>query len=274
MGTERAAWGPFLREVSALGLVGMLGLVATAYVAMRTSRGIRLDLAASDAVSSPARVLGHFYAGMAWVSVGSVGVSLLVCVAFALLQRRFDLAVGAVVVIVGGNVTTQVLKYDVFPHVDLSPEPSGLPSGHTTVALSVALAAVIVAPSAWRSIVAIVVSATSSFMGVGLVLGRFHAPADVLAATFVCVIWAAIGLSLAVLVRNRPPVPAPAQRVSLHAGALLGAALVGGLLVAGGVRPQPGLRDLGLGIVSLGSIGLACAVSVAAVAHVADRHLG
>jgi hypothetical protein len=50
--------------------------------------------------------------------------------------------------------------------------------------------------------------------------------------------------------------------------------VVGGLLVSWGVRPQPGLRDLGLGIISLGSIGLACAVSIAAVAYVADRHLG
>ena len=57
-------------------------------------------------------------------------------------------------------------------------------------------------------------------------------------------------------------------------GALIGAAMVGGLLVSWGVRPEPGLRDLGLGIISLGSIGLACAVSVAAVSYVADRHLG
>jgi len=57
-------------------------------------------------------------------------------------------------------------------------------------------------------------------------------------------------------------------------GALIGAAMVGGLLVSWGVRPEPGLRDLGLGIISLGSIGLACAVIVAGVAYVADRYLG
>jgi hypothetical protein len=57
-------------------------------------------------------------------------------------------------------------------------------------------------------------------------------------------------------------------------GALIGASIVGGLLVSWGVRPEPGLRDLGLGIISLGPIGLACALSVAAVAHLADRHLG
>jgi hypothetical protein len=54
----------------------------------------------------------------------------------------------------------------------------------------------------------------------------------------------------------------------------MGASIAGGLLVSWGVRPEPRLRDLGLGIISLGSIGLACAVSVAAVAYIANRHLG
>jgi hypothetical protein len=107
---------------------------------------------------------------------------------------------------------------------------------------------------------------------VALVLGRWHRPSDVIAATFVCVVWAAVGLLTAALVRHRQPASAPS--VSVHVGALIGASVVGGLLVSWGVRPQPGLRDLGLGIISLGSIGLACAVSIAAVAYVADRHLG
>jgi hypothetical protein len=34
------------------------------------------------------------------------------------------------------------------------------------------------------------------------------------------------------------------------------------------------MRDLGLGMISLGAIGLACAVSVALVARIADRHFG
>jgi len=98
------------------------------------------------------------------------------------------------------------------------------------------------------------------------------------AAGLVCAVvqsWtrnSAAGLLAAALGRHRPPVVAP--KVSAHVGALIGASMVGGLLVSWGVRPEPGLRDLGLGILSLGSIGLACAVSIAAVAYIADRHLG
>jgi membrane-associated phospholipid phosphatase len=250
----------------------VLGLASTAYVALRTSRGLILDRAASDAVSSPAPVLDRLHQGLGWMSVGSVAVSLMVCVTFAVFRRRFDLALGAAVVIGGADLTTQVLKKDLFTHVDLGPGPNSLPSGHTTVALSIALAAVMVAPPAWRSTVAIGVSATAALVGVALVLGRWHRPSDVLAATFVCLVWAAVGMLTAALVRHRPPVAA--RGVSVHVGALIGASLAGGLLVSWGVRPEPGLHDLGLGIISLGSIGLACAISVATVAYVADRYLG
>jgi membrane-associated phospholipid phosphatase len=271
-GTAQAPWKPFLAAVCALAAVGVLGLLATAYVALRTSQGLSLDGAAADAVSSPPLVLNRLYDGLSWVSVGSVAISLLVCVTLAVMRRRFDLALGAVVIIGGADLTTQILKNDLFRRVDVGQGPNSLPSGHTTVALSIALAAVIVAPSAWRSTVAIGVSATAALVGVALVLGRWHRPSDVIAATFVCVVWAALGLLAAALVSQRPPAVAP--KVSVHVGALIGASMVGGLLVSWGVRPQPGLRDLGLGIVSLGSIGLACAVSVAAVAYIADRHLG
>ena len=268
----QAPWRPFLTAVGILAAVGLLGLAATAYVALQTSRGLRLDDAASEAVSSPAPLLDRLYQGLGWMSVGSVAVSLMVCVTLAVVRRRFDLALGAAVVIGGADLTTQILKRDLFTRADLSPGPNGLPSGHTTVALSIALAAVIVAPPAWRSIVAMGVSATAALVGVSLVLGRWHRPADVLAATFVCLVWAAAGMLTAALVRRRPAVFE--RGASLNLGALVGASMTGVLLVSWGVRPEPGLRDLGLGIISLGSIGLACAGSVAAVAYVADRHLG
>jgi membrane-associated phospholipid phosphatase len=280
--------------VSALAILGGLGLAVTAYVALRTAQGERLDVAAQDAVSSPAEVLSRLYAGLGWVTVETVGLSLVACVALAVVRDRFDLALGALVIIGGANVTTQILKRLVLPDLKLSPGFNGLPSGHTTVALSIALAAVLVAPSAWRSMVAIGVSVTATLVGVALVLGRYHRPSDVIAAAFVCLGWAALGLLAAALVRRRWPAavhdapdppgdpgdpgahedhepPVPAASVGL--GALIGASVVGGLLVSWGVRPKPGLDDLWLGVLSLGSIGLACAISIAAVARMADRHL-
>jgi hypothetical protein len=97
-----------------------------------------------------------------------------------------------------------------------------------------------------------------------------------------------VGLLAAALVRRRWPASAhdapdaseahedraaPVPVASVGLGALVGASVVGGLLVSWGVRPKPGLDDLWLGVLSLGSIGLACAISIAAVARMADRHL-
>jgi hypothetical protein len=271
-GTPQASWKPFLTAVCLLAGAGLFGLLVTSYVALRTSQGLRLDSAAADAVSSPPMVLSRLYEGLSAVSVGSVAISLLLCVTMAVMRRRHDLALGAMIIIGGADVTTQILKNDLFGRVGIGEGPNTLPSGHTTVALSIALAAVVVAPPAWRSMVSIGVSATAALVGVALVLGRWHRPSDVIAATFVCVVWAAVGMVAAALVRRCPPAMAP--RVSANVGALIGASMVGGLLVSWGVRPQPGLRDLGLGVISLGSIGLACAMSVAAVAYIADRHLG
>ena len=258
-------------EVGALALAGALGLAATAYVALRTSRGLRLDGEAMAAVSSPQLALHRLHEGLGWVSVGSVGLSLLACVALALVRRRFDLALGAAVLIAGANVTTQVLKYDVFTRPDLSLGPNSLPSGHTTVALSIALAAVIVVPPVWRPTTAMGVSAVATLVGVATVLGRWHRPSDVIAATFVCVVWAALGLLAAAFIsRQRPRTPPSASAL---VRALIGAFAAGGLLVSWGVRPQPGMRHLGLGMISLGAIGLACALTVALTAEAADRHL-
>jgi hypothetical protein len=272
----RAPWGPFLREVSALAPFGLLGLAATAFVALRTSAGLRLDETVLDAVSSTA--LSEYLAHVQMRSLSHWLIALLLLALallalLALVRLRFDLLLGAVIVVAGANPTTHFLQHDLFTRPDLSSGVNGLPSQHMTVALSVALAAVIVAPPAWRSLVAIGVSAAATLVGVALVLGRWHRPSDVLAAVFVCLVWAAVGLLAAGLVRRRRP-PVPVRSAWVVVGALIGSWTVGVFLVWRGARLQPGLPDLVLAIIALASIGLASAVSVVAVARVADRHLG
>jgi hypothetical protein len=123
----RGARRPFVTAVIALGLSGLVGLAATAYVALRTSRGLRLDREALDAVSSPTLVLSRLQEGLNWVSVGSVGLSILACVTLALVRRRFDLTLGAATLIAGANVSTEILKGDLFTRPDLSQGANSLP---------------------------------------------------------------------------------------------------------------------------------------------------
>lgn len=268
----RARWRPLLAAVSVLAVIGLLGLAATSYVALRTSSGVGLDARLLDAVSSTTPAHYQLHSDLRGSARWSILLLALAGALPALVRPRLGLWLGAGIVITGANVAAQVLQHDVFTRPGVSPGTNGLPSQHMTVALSVAFAAVVVAPSAWRSVAAIGVSAAATLVGVALVLGRWHRPSDVIAAVFVCLAWAAVGLLVAGLVRRRPP--APGRSTSALVGALIGAWTVSLLLVSWGARPPPGQPDLGLGIISLGSIGLACAVCVAAVAHVADRHLG
>jgi len=272
-GAAPAPARPLVASLGAMAAVGLLGLAATVHVALRSSRGLRLDRAASDAVSNPALVLARLYEGRGWATF-TVGLLLLLTVLLAMARARADLALGALVVIGGANLTSRILKYGVLPGLDLRPEPASLPSGHATAALSVAITAVILARPAWRWTVAVAVSAAAAFVGVAMVLGRHHQPLDIIAAIFVCLLWAAAGLLTALLVRHRSPAAAPAPGAPVSRRVVVSISIGGALLVWWGVRPQPDLQDLWLGVAALGFIGLACAASVAAVARLADRHLG
>lgn len=268
----RAPWRPFLAAVSVLAVVGLLGLAATSYVALRTSSGVGLDARLLDAVSSTTPAHYQLHSDLRGATRWSILVLALAGALAALVRPRLSHWLGAGIVIAGANVSAQILQHDVFTRPEVSPGTNGLPSQHMTVAFSLALAAVVVAPSAWRSMVGIGVSAAATLAGVALVLGRWHRPSDVLAAAFLCIVWASVGLLSAGLVRRRPPTSA---RITLTLlGGLVGAWTVSLFAVSWGARPPAGLPDLGLAVISLGSIGLACAIGVAAVAWVASRHLG
>lgn len=108
---------------------------------------------------------------------------------WALGRRRQALA--AVALVAGANVTTQVLKV-VLAHPRLQPAvgveqlgPEAFPSGHATASMSVALAAVLIAPGRLRAAVA--AGAAVYVVGVCtsvLVLG-WHFPSDVLGGLLV-----------------------------------------------------------------------------------------
>lgn len=105
------------------------------------------------------------------------------------------------------NVTTQVLKpllatsrdrpyfEDQFPH-------DTFPSGHATGAMSIALAAILVAPPDRRRVVAVVGLAYALVVGAAIVLAGDHFPSDALGGFAVAAAWAA--LAAATLTRARP----------------------------------------------------------------------
>ncbi|WP_237047971.1 phosphatase PAP2 family protein [Lentzea guizhouensis] len=138
----------------------------------------------------------------AWQALGEITVYSLAAavVAVALvgvLRRRWDLAIAAVGVIVAGQAVVQVLKRFVLPRPALV-EVTGdyahnsLPSGHTTIAMTVLFAAVIVVPYRWRGVMLFFVLPWAVGIGQYTLTAKWHRLSDTLAAD-------AIALSVAAL---------------------------------------------------------------------------
>ena len=264
-----------LVRAAGMAATAVLALVVIATVALGSATGQRLDRRAMDALSSPQRTTHRLVEVLSLVSVWSVALVLAACVVLALLRRRIAAAAAAMVLVAGANVTTQVLKYDVLTRPDIGfGDANSLPSGHTTVAVSLALAGVLVAPAAWRSLVALLGSGGATLIGAGTVVGRWHRPGDVVAGVAVCLIWAALALAvLALLRRTRHDMAGAPDSALPHLTSLLGAGAVGLVIVSAGVRPTGQPHSLLLAAVSLAAIGVACAGSVGWLSRVAGPYV-
>ena len=164
-------------------------------------------------------------------------------VAVALLRGRPRLAIAVAAILLGANVTTELLK-PLLAHPRAAwllggrapVGPASWPSGHATAAMSLALTSVLAAPGRLRPVVATLgaafaVAVSYSFLSLG-----WHYPSDVFGGFLVAATWT--GAVVAALLtaeerRARPATELPsvgrATRVSLRGalappgGALLGA---------------------------------------------------
>ncbi len=137
-------------------------------------------------------------------------------VLIALARRRLRLALAICAILLGANVTTQLLK-------PLLAQPRGAasvldgfspvaaaswPSGHATAAMSLALCCVLAVPSWLRPSMAAVgaafaVAVSYSFLALG-----WHYPSDVLGGFLVATTWTLLGVSALLAVQRRRVGPA------------------------------------------------------------------
>jgi membrane-associated phospholipid phosphatase len=122
----------------------------------------------------------------------------LVCIVLAipLVRRRWLAAVAGAAVIIGANLTTQLLQEITYGDrvVFLMPR-AYWPSGHTTAVVSVALALLLGVPKPMRPLAAAAVVIAAAVMGWAVVVVATHLPSDVVAAVFVCGIWASLAVA-------------------------------------------------------------------------------
>jgi membrane-associated phospholipid phosphatase len=200
------------------------------------------------------------------ISIGSLVLLGGGLVTVALLLGRRRAALGAVIVIGGANVTTHVLK----PLI----REDRFPSGHATVSMSLALAAVLVSPPAWKLLAGLIGAAYAAGVGVSLVIQAAHYPSDVAAGYLVCGVWA--GATGALLAEDREV----REPRSTGAGLIAAAVAIAGFAVAVTVAvvEHPGIvvrvedrTKLVFALTVLVGLALVVAVGFAAIQAIALR---
>lgn len=254
-----------------LALAHVAALVAVWRLALHTQTGQWLDTVAltgneigQDRIDEPVnRVLDA-------VSVVSLLAATAVIGFIALLRRRIALALTATALIVGANVTTQLLKYGLArPDYGIDPERAGvgnsLPSGHACVAASVAVALVLVLPRKVRVLGAFLGAGYAAVNGVATLSAGWHRPSDAVAAFLVVGGWAALGGLLLLLTQREEAQVEPADSHRTAALVLGIAGLVAIIVAAIALawldgQPTEPVRELGRRPLLVGYAGSAAGI--------------
>jgi membrane-associated phospholipid phosphatase len=201
-------------------------------------------------------------------------------ICFALARGRPRLAVMSAVVLLGANVTTQVLKVllaeprpsELLPWNSISAE--AWPSGHTTAAMSLALCLVTVASPRLRPLAAAVGAVFTLGVVYSLLLLGWHYPSDVLGGFCVAAAWTLAGLAAVGAADRRWPAGAGRDRAVRMGEAVGPAALAAaGLVVLAALmalaRPEAALSYVDehpafvVGAATIGAAALALATALA-----------
>jgi membrane-associated phospholipid phosphatase len=199
-------------------------------------------------------------------------------VVVALIRRRGRVAVAVAGIMLGANVTAQLLKslltqvHPVPIRLDyvLQFKAAAWPSGHATAAMSLGLCAVLVARTRWRPAVAATGAAFAVAVSFSFLILVWHYPSDVLAGYLLAATWTLVGVAAVWAADARwpraiagsSPVPLTArQALGPPAAAALGALVLVGLVAL--ARPHPVIayahahQAFVIGAAGLAAVGLA-----------------
>ncbi|MFI5495677.1 phosphatase PAP2 family protein [Actinoplanes sp. NPDC051859] len=164
------------------------------YVCVRTSLGQSADtLVMRGADVHHPKIEDFLQRALDATTLVSLVAVCLAAAAIGVVRRRADLAVAAAVLVLGANLTTQLLKARLpRPVLDGFPAPNSFPSGHTTAAASVAFALILVLPFAIRGTLALAGAAYVTIIAIATVWAGWHRPSDTVAALLVVLAWSAL----------------------------------------------------------------------------------
>lgn len=178
------------------GALALIALIGVYLLAVCTRTGQALENAAlrgADHVDP--ETLDTARHDLGEITTYTLAGAILLVGAVGLLRRRVDLAVAGMGLIIVGLGITEVLKRFLLPRPELL-ETTGhyahnsFPSGHTTIAMTVLLALLIVVPYRWRGITMFFATLFALGIGAQTVTAKWHRVSDTLGADAVALLCA------------------------------------------------------------------------------------
>lgn len=173
-----------------IALMGFAVLLFTAayWLGVQTPNGQRVENAAlrgADQTDQASLVTAT--SGLGQITIVSLALMCVVVAVIALVRRQPMLAVVAVAIVFLGQVVTQSLKRFILPRPELVPvvgdyTHNSLPSGHTTIAMTVLFALVLVVPFRLRGLVISFATVYAVAIGGYTITAKWHRLSDVIAA--------------------------------------------------------------------------------------------
>lgn len=272
---RRSVWRD-VADVWWLLVAGMATVTTAVVIGLKTVGGQTLDQSILRSfrvdrfAPSPIEQLLHT------IGFGPILLVTVACALVALAQWQWRLAIAIPIFVLGANQTTQLLKREYLTRGDGGPMlPVSMPSGHATVALTLAAAGVLATPRIIRPLASLIGGFVAGFAGLGTMAERWHRPGDVIASVGVVLIWGSLAIILGGAWLHEPRVrPAGFDRGVGHSAlAVLGVGGAAYLLHRMGMGPMPGSRAQTLVYGSLTVVGLVVGIGVGLCAVVADRRI-
>lgn len=175
-------------------------IVALARTAVGTASGQRLDqLILSGAKSHSGPLSQYAQEAVGSVSLPVIGTLLALAAVLVLIRRRLSLLVPLTVLVLGANLSTQMIKHVLVTREALGPgieiTPNSFPSGHTTLAAT-AMIALVLASGPARVVLAPIGALWTVAAGLGTLVLGWHRPSDVIGAIAVAATWTFLVLAV------------------------------------------------------------------------------
>jgi membrane-associated phospholipid phosphatase len=200
------------RGLVVLAFASAAAVVVLYLLVVRTYWGQRLDehsFVGHDFFASRAAQADSF---LRIVSIGSLLLAVVLVAAVAVVRRRPRLAIFAAASIGVSVLATEILKHSLLERPNLVASfifDNSYPSGHTTVGMAVAVAAMLVVPRRLLVPTAIGAGLFGSAFGVAVVAAGWHRPSDAVGAFLVVI---AVGAAFAALSHAFPDRADTAER--------------------------------------------------------------